>query len=113
MDNLWDAANAESTSSLAGRPLTQIMDRLDALMLVLKTCKGNVCIEPWKSLHPAENVKNLAQALSVNFDGFYAELPKVKFEFCALGYLAWNEMPNFGPSLVVSNASTLTFIGEG
>ncbi|KAI8882863.1 alkaline phosphatase-like protein [Backusella circina FSU 941] len=42
----------------------QLVNRLDALLVVLKTCRAETCRDPWRVLHPNdENVKTLADAL--------------------------------------------------
>jgi N-acetylglucosamine-6-sulfatase len=78
---------------LAGRSFENVVDRLDALMMVLKSCKGDACREPWNVLHPGGEVRNLKDALANDFDAFYAEQPKVSFDECALGYIRELEGP--------------------
>jgi N-acetylglucosamine-6-sulfatase len=60
---------------------------------VLKSCKGNACREPWNVLHPTSKVRNLKDALAPDFDTFYEEQPKVRFDECALGYIREVEGP--------------------
>jgi hypothetical protein len=62
-------------------------NRLDALLLVLKSCAGSTCIKPWAELHPDGSVQSLSDALDSQYDGFYAQLPKVEYEACVDGYL--------------------------
>jgi hypothetical protein len=76
-----------------GRPKSQVIARLDALLMVLKSCKGEQCTKPWLSLHPGGKVQNLAQALHERLDGFYAKQPKVSYSDCKLGYLIPFEGP--------------------
>ncbi|CAK7216858.1 hypothetical protein SEUCBS140593_003005 [Sporothrix eucalyptigena] len=84
---------------IAGRPLAAVLDRLDALMMVLKSCKGDVCRHPWDSLHPKSRsskvpvVNTLVDALDEQFDAFYAGQPKVRFDKCELGYIPSSEGP--------------------
>ncbi|EAU30364.1 conserved hypothetical protein [Aspergillus terreus NIH2624] len=73
--------------TVAGRPLHQVINRLDALMMVVKSCKEDSCREPWKELHPGGYVENLKAALSPAYDAFYARQPKVHFRNCEEGYL--------------------------
>ncbi|KKA31221.1 hypothetical protein TD95_000787 [Thielaviopsis punctulata] len=75
--------------------LAQLTARLDALLLVLKTCVGHVCTQPWDALHPHGNVRSLKDALSKRFDAFYAAQPKVAYEYCAPGYILSAEGPQF------------------
>ena len=74
--------------------LAQLVNRLDALLMVLKTCKGRQCTHPWELLFPTGNVKSLADARDPKFDSFFEEsLEKVKFERCEKGYVAESEGP--------------------
>lgn len=87
-----------STTSLAINsqqewPLERVVDRLDALMMVLKSCKQQSCTHPWKSLHPSGNVNNLLDALSSDYDDFYREQVKVSFTRCEGGYIVGSEGP--------------------
>ncbi|KAF5252151.1 hypothetical protein FANTH_2707 [Fusarium anthophilum] len=88
-DTAADTALLETTSR-------QVLNRLDALMLVLKSCKGNTCIEPWKILHPEGGVTSLKDALQAKFNAFYKEQVKVRFDRCEYGYLIDAEGPQVG-----------------
>lgn len=88
------AANpSEHNYRIANRPLKQILPRLDALMLVLKSCNEDSCRYPWHQLHPDGRVKNLVDALDSSYDDFYSNQPRVSFSKCALGYHIWEEGP--------------------
>ncbi|KAI9929343.1 hypothetical protein MW887_000811 [Aspergillus wentii] len=78
---------------IANRGLDQIIPRLDALMMVLKSCTGDACRDPWKQLHPGGKVQSLPDALDASFDGFYSRQPKVSFSSCEPGYLISREGP--------------------
>lgn len=67
------------------------MSRLDALMMVLKSCEGDQCRYPWLQLHPKGEVNSLAQALVTGFDTFYMDQPKVTFSACEIGYIVASE----------------------
>lgn len=82
---------AHSSYKIAGRSLEQILVRLDALVMVLKTCKDDVCVHPWRSLHADGSVDTLEQALAMEYDDYYRDLPKMEFYSCPLGYLAEEE----------------------
>ncbi|PLB43296.1 Arylsulphatase [Aspergillus steynii IBT 23096] len=88
-----NTSSNSTAPSIASRPLPQILARLDALMLVLKSCSEDSCRYPWRHLHPAGKVNSLADALDKGFDGFYANQPKVAFSECNLGYHTWAEGP--------------------
>ena len=57
-------------TALLGRPIQQVIERLDALVLVQKTCKADVCRQPWPQLHP--DISNFKEALDQKYDGFFA-----------------------------------------
>ncbi|KAK1635042.1 sulfatase [Colletotrichum phormii] len=48
MTNLAGSASGQ----LLDRPFSVVQDRLDALLLVLKSCKAEICRLPWKHIHP-------------------------------------------------------------
>ena len=68
-------------------PMANLQDRLDALILVLKTCKGKICSDPWAELLPESGVSTLSQAMVEAFDGYFAQLPKVEYASCEDGYI--------------------------
>ncbi|AEO67841.1 uncharacterized protein THITE_2116964 [Thermothielavioides terrestris NRRL 8126] len=95
LDNLLHST-ATPPATLLGVPLAKVLARLDALLLVLKSCKGATCVRPWQALHPAGDVQNLRDALSARFDAFYEQQqPKVRFDRCELGYILDAEGPQF------------------
>lgn len=84
LDNGTTTCN--STSALA--------NRLDALILALKTCKGaKACTEPWETLLPGADVASLAEAMDAKYDDYFASLPKISFDRCEEGYIADAEGP--------------------
>ncbi|KAF5018970.1 hypothetical protein F66182_9033 [Fusarium sp. NRRL 66182] len=97
LNNLFPRENSTTASAgLLGTTTQQVVNRLDALMLVLKSCKGETCVEPWKILHPDGDVTSLKGALRKEFDEFYEEQVKVRFDRCEAGYLADAEGPQVG-----------------
>ncbi|KAB8416331.1 hypothetical protein FH972_024851 [Carpinus fangiana] len=97
MHNLL-AGSGWKRRQLFGRPLAQVVARLDAVLLVLKSCMADVCVQPWKYLQPGAGVADLQAALQPRFDTFYARQQakaKVEFSRCALGYLLDAEGPQF------------------
>ncbi|KPM43228.1 Arylsulfatase [Neonectria ditissima] len=99
MDNLMNdtpSGKAYSGRNLMGLPVTKIAARLDALLMVLKSCKGQVCVRPWAALHPDGAVASLLEALSPKYDQLYeAEQQKVSFNRCENGYILDAEGPQF------------------
>jgi N-acetylglucosamine-6-sulfatase len=91
--NLGTDPAKHTNYKIANRELPQIIARLDALMLVLKSCEGDACRYPWRQLHPAGEVNSLADALDYGFDIFYTDQPKVSFSSCEDGYMISAEGP--------------------
>lgn len=90
---IQDISDASQDKNVCGWPLNQVAARLDALMMVLKSCEGDECTHPWLQLHPQGNVHTLQDALDSKYDSFYASQPKVAFSACKLGYLVEFEGP--------------------
>lgn len=95
MHNLYpsDDRSPSTEQRLLGVDIGLVVNRLDALMMVLKSCKGGDCVEPWKVLHPQGDVESLSDALKVRFDAFYEEQTKVSFNRCENGYIIDAEGP--------------------
>lgn len=74
--------------------LTPLIHRLDALLMVLKTCEARQCTHPWESLFPEGEVRCLSDALNVKYDHYFAsKLERVRFDRCEKGYIAESEGP--------------------
>lgn len=78
---------------ITGRGLQQVVARLDALLMVTKSCKAQSCHAPWQTLHPDAKITTLALALDPKYDNFYKQQPKVAFDSCEMGYLIQHEGP--------------------
>jgi N-acetylglucosamine-6-sulfatase len=62
--------------------------------MVIKSCKGHTCVDPWSVIHPARDVRTLEDALKAEFDAFYSSVAEtVSFEKCELGYIIESEGP--------------------
>jgi hypothetical protein len=87
---LPSSSSTTSSSIRKATSITALVSRLDALLLVIKSCSGITCRQPWLSLHPTGDVQTLEDALDSRFDHFYeAETPRVRNEWCWNGY--WRE----------------------
>ncbi|GLA28566.1 Arylsulphatase [Aspergillus phoenicis ATCC 13157] len=82
-----------AASKIGSYSAVKISTRLDALLMVLKSCKGDTCIQPWRTLHPYGDVHSLLDALDNTFDGFYVRQVRVQFGWCEHGYLLEAEGP--------------------
>ena len=100
MSNLYPASDSpsarDSSTTILGLPVSKVISRIDSLLFVLKTCKSENCVKPWRVLHPKGDVRNLKDALSSHFDDFYeVQQKKVSFDRCERGYLLDAEGPQF------------------
>lgn len=77
-------------------PVAKVAARLDSLLFVLKSCRGERCVRPWAALHPDGDVVTLEDALDKRFDGFYeTEQTRIKYDRCEQGYIVDAEGPQF------------------
>lgn len=92
--NIHPSVNPPSATIL-GLPLSKVLPRLDALLMVTKSCKGYTCTHPWSVIHPDGDVATLADALDEKFDSFYLSeaASRVRFDKCELGYIVDSEGP--------------------
>ncbi|KAJ1711082.1 gloeobacteria sulfatase [Aspergillus flavus] len=95
INNLYAKAQTDNSQEtrMMGYSLSRVITRLDALLLVLKSCKGTSCIEPWSVLHPGGSVHNLRDALNEKYDSFYQAQSKVSFDRCEYAYIIDAEGP--------------------
>lgn len=100
LENLYEQTNFTITYFAESKwrmpmtmPMNALLPRLDALLMVLKTCKGSDCVQPWKVLHPTGDVDSLHDALDGKFDDFYAQQESVEFTRCEKGYILESELP--------------------
>jgi N-acetylglucosamine-6-sulfatase len=103
---------AGSTEPVLSKHLQSLLNRLDGLLLVLKTCIGDACREPYRELFPSGKVYRLSQALEPRFDAYFAGLPKVRFSECALGYQARLEKPEWQAELAFVGHEVSSVAGE-
>jgi len=89
--------NNTTAATTSSTTFTHLLPRLDALLAVLKTCKGRACTHPWSVLHPANDVSDLHDALDARFDEYYEvrlQDQRVHFTKCEKGYIAESEGPD-------------------
>jgi arylsulfatase A-like enzyme len=82
---------AHHDAVLSSVSLDRLLPRLDALLMVLKTCKARQCTHPWEVLHPHDTVRDLEQAMDARYDEFYAAQAKVAFDRCEKAYIPESE----------------------
>ncbi|OTA97132.1 hypothetical protein M434DRAFT_19302 [Hypoxylon sp. CO27-5] len=79
---------------------TRLMDRLNAILLIMKSCAENVCRHPWALLQPGsrkEEIVSLKQAMNPEYDSFFAKFPRVAFKECLQIQDIENEQPYYPP----------------
>ncbi|CAG7922101.1 unnamed protein product [Penicillium olsonii] len=84
VNNLWKKDLQEI--EVLGYAMSEVVPRLDALLMVLKSCKGSECVKPWETLHPDGSVTSLKEALDPKYNAFYHSQPKVSYDRCEYGY---------------------------
>lgn len=95
--NSTSSSTPPNSPTILGYSISALTSRLDALLLVLKSCKASTCYDPWLELHPWGDVTSLPEAMNPIFDDFYQkQQPKVAFSECQLGYLIGAEGPQKG-----------------
>lgn len=96
MDNLFtDGFEGDYSGKLLGVTIKQLASRLDALLYVLKSCRGDSCRQPWHALMPNTTVNSLSDALDSSYNSFFSGVPKVSFSACEAGYIVSAEGPQF------------------
>jgi len=100
LNNIYPSTlqSPSTVSPTLGLPWKTVIKRLDALLMVTKSCKGKTCVRPWSVIHPDGDVSTLEDALNPRFDAFYdAQAEKsVRFDKCELGYIVGSEGPQEG-----------------
>ncbi|KAI2471954.1 Arylsulphatase [Annulohypoxylon bovei var. microspora] len=97
LHNLLSPSPSPTPTLAAGHRPQKLAARLDALLLVLKTCAGPQCQRPWAHLHPDGTVLSLTDALAPQYDAFYADSQgaSVKYAYCANGFIPEAEGPTW------------------
>ncbi|KAI6353671.1 hypothetical protein MCOR31_011668 [Pyricularia oryzae] len=89
----------------------RLMTRLNALLLVIKSCEGDVCRAPWQAfandtaLAGLPSFSTLDDALDPRLDDYFASLPGVHFDACLQAQVVANEWP-FYPEAAAEGLGT-------
>ncbi|KAF7538940.1 hypothetical protein G7054_g2510 [Neopestalotiopsis clavispora] len=82
----------------------KLIDRLNALLLVAKSCEGGTCRQPWRFLQPNNSTVNgtleilsLTQAMDPKYDDFFKSFPRFAFKECLQVQSIQNEQPFWPP----------------
>ncbi|GAB7362532.1 hypothetical protein MBLNU230_g2851t1 [Neophaeotheca triangularis] len=76
------------------------LDRLNALLLVTKSCAEGSCRQPWALFQPngtCTTIDSLATAMQHQYDSFFASFPDVQFTACLNYQSVENERPFYPP----------------
>ncbi|KAH9900185.1 Arylsulphatase [Xylariomycetidae sp. FL2044] len=91
MNNLYGSSDQQLLPGVSTEDLT---NRLDSLLMVLKTCAGDTCRDPWGAMIPG--VSSLAEALDPQYDEFFAsDMERVAWTVCDEGYIEEAEGPMY------------------
>ena len=82
MQNRLGSDPPSTNDTYYGRPQAELINRLDAVLLVGKSCKQESCRNPWITLFPSGEVSDLAGAMKAKYDSFFEDQPKVSFSSC-------------------------------
>ncbi|KAL4983178.1 alkaline phosphatase-like protein [Aspergillus falconensis] len=83
--------------------IRRVASRLNALLMVAKSCAEATCRDPWSVIQPpfprhGKKVATLDDALDPLYDAFYEEFPLVNIDECLNYQFAANEAPFFPPT---------------
>ncbi|KAJ3548732.1 hypothetical protein NM208_g866 [Fusarium decemcellulare] len=80
----------------------RLIDRLNAVLLVTKSCNQESCRDPWQILRDdsGADFMNLEQAMDSRFDTFFAALPSVGYRQCMDYQDTSNEYPYYPPESI-------------
>ncbi|KAK8116893.1 uncharacterized protein PG998_005174 [Apiospora kogelbergensis] len=101
---LYDtAADPYELVNLAGKPEHEaVLSRLNALLLVTKSCAENTCRDPWAVFTPNngtdEKVATMKEAMDTKYDAYFASFPRVHFASCMQYQDIANEQPFYPAS---------------
>ncbi|GAA6050414.1 hypothetical protein JCM3770_004026 [Rhodotorula araucariae] len=101
-------ADPDQMHNLALNPLhpasftARLHTRLDALLLVLKSCSGDSCRNPWGVIFRDGKVRSLKAALDEQYDAYFEDLPRVRYSECRLGFHSKLEAPFWTDDLAYS-----------
>jgi hypothetical protein len=104
--------SSNGSTAVAGNStvtLYNLATRLDGLLLVVKSCAGASCREPWGALDPTGAITSLSDALKTQYDGYFESLPRVFYSECEPAYFISAEGPQFSAQDVYTGNSSASF----
>lgn len=111
-------STASKSKPVLSHHLQHLLNRLDAVLLVLKRCTGEVCHNPYRELFPSSQatggeIFKFSQILESRFDSFFKDLAKVQFDKCALGFQEELEKPDWKREWAYGSDTLVESIGGG
>ncbi|KAI0470070.1 arylsulfatase [Xylariaceae sp. FL0804] len=92
-DDPYEITNLAATNASAN---SRVLNRLNALLMVVKSCEQNACRDPWSLLTPNNaTLTSLTQALNADYDTFFEDFDQVTFGTCLTVQSIENEAPFF------------------
>ncbi|KAI1334918.1 arylsulfatase [Xylariaceae sp. FL0016] len=86
--------------------ITRLLNRINGILLVTKSCASDSCRDPWMHLQPdnANNgtakISTLVEAMQPQYDSLFAGLPQVSFDECLQFQSTDNEAPYYPPASI-------------
>jgi hypothetical protein len=101
--NQDDPYELKNLANLTDPHTRRVKSRLNALLMVTKSCTKSTCRDPWSIIQPpsprhGKRVETLHDALDPHYDAFYEAFPLVTIDECMNYQFAANEGPFFPPS---------------
>lgn len=97
-------ADPWETNNLArgevGNEHKRLLTRLNAVLMVTKSCTSNPCRDPWSVLQPlncASPISSLTSAMNPEYDSFFANIPNIRFGKYMQYQDEGNEVPFYPP----------------
>lgn len=101
-DSLNDPYELTNLANSTDAAHQRVSSRLNALLMVMKSCEADTCRDPWSVIQPPQadgawRVSCLSEALDPAYDDFFAGIPEVTIAECVQYQLASNERPFYPP----------------
>ncbi|KAF3017781.1 hypothetical protein E8E14_008686 [Neopestalotiopsis sp. 37M] len=100
-DSVQDPYELKNIANSTDANYQRVKLRLNALLLVMKSCEKDTCRDPWGVIQPPnaapERVSSLGDALDPKYDDFFATFPPVTIAECVQYQFAPNEVPFYPP----------------
>ncbi|KAF5676726.1 arylsulfatase precursor [Fusarium denticulatum] len=102
-NTLDDPYELKNLANSGHTQIKRVKSRLNALLLVMKSCTKSTCRDPWSVIQPpshlrkGKKVKTLDDALESKYDDYYSSFPLVTIDECLEYQYAPNERPFWPP----------------